>query len=417
MRKELFFENLNILKGPDMDVIKDSVLIMNGEIKAFGKNARNQALQKNIPKSKSKEKLLAPLLVDIHSKLEKPLNGFEDNLERLKYRAKKSGYGIISILPDSVIYRDSPEKIPIQNNSPNDTSIFFWGSLTEKDAGLSLSSLDEIHRVGAIGFSSSLFKDLSIIFKGLKLHNIDSYPLLLAINKRDSYDKSFIYEDIKCLQYGFYGIDNYSMENNMQKIFDIKDYFPEKKIIIKNISDLKTCNILKSYKKRIKATVCWWNLIADTSNLKLNDMGWKVDPPLGSAENRDLLISCLEKDLIQAIAVNSSPLSDEETFKPINERATGISAFELVLPLLWKELISKRCWKISKLWKHLSFLPSQLLGIEEESLKIGSKRWLIFDPTFDWINSQSNLGYDSPSNLPMKDENIKGKVIECGLEF
>ena len=417
MGKELYFENLNILKGPDLDVEKDSVLIINGEIKAFGENAKKQAIEKNISITQSGEKLLAPLLVDLHSRLEDPLNGFEDNLVKLKHRAKKSGYGVVAILPDSEKFRDNPEKIPIQNNQINDINILFWGSFTQKDAGLSLSPLEELFKLGTIGLTSSIFSDLSIIFKGLKLNNIDSYPLLLAINKRDSKDKAFVYEDIKSLQYGFHGIDTYSTANNIQKIFEIQDCFPNKKIIIKNISDMKTCNILRRYKKSIKTSISWWNLIADTSNLKLNDMGWKVDPPIGSAKNRDLLISCMEEDIIDAIAVNSYSFNDQETFKPINERPAGISSFELVLPLLWEELIIKRSWETSKLWNHLSFIPSQLIGIEKESLKIGSNRWLIFDPKTTWVNSQINLGYDSPSNFPMKDEEIKGKVIQCGLEF
>ena len=53
----------------------------------------------------------------------------------------------------------------------------------------------------------------------------------------------------------------------------------------------------------------------------------------------------------------------------------------------------------------------------QEKLSLGSKRWLIFDPDIKWLNNQINLGYDSPSNFPMKNELIQGKVIEVGLDF
>ena len=151
--------------------------------------------------------------------------------------------------------------------------------------------------------------------------------------------------------------------------------------------------------------------------LKLDDLGWKVDPPIGSPENRRYLIEGLENDLIQAIAVNSIALNDENTFIPINDRPNGISSFELVLPLLWEEFINKRDWEISKLWKYLSFNPSSLLRTSEEKLSIGSKRWLIFDPDTKWLNNQSNLGYDSPSNFPKKNDLIKGRVIKVGIDF
>ena len=83
---------------------------------------------------------------------------------------------------------------------------------------------------------------------------------------------------------------------------------------------------------------------------------------------------------------------------------------------MWEEFVNKRGWPISKLWKYLSFNPSNLLGINQEKLSLGSKRWLIFDPDKKWVNSQINLGYDSPSNFPKKNKLIKGKVIHVGLD-
>ena len=84
---------------------------------------------------------------------------------------------------------------------------------------------------------------------------------------------------------------------------------------------------------------------------------------------------------------------------------------------MWEEFVNKRSWSISKLWKYLSFNPSNLLGITQEKLSLGSKRWLMFDPDTKWVNNQINLGYDSPSNFPKKNELIKGKVIHVGLDF
>ena len=324
---------------------------------------------------------------------------------------------MVAILPNSDCWRDKPEKIPIQENHKNDLFILFWASLTLEDNGLILSPQEEVLNSGAIGLTSSIFNDLSIIHKGIKLNFIKSKPLLFSLNKRDIKDKAFVYENLKSLKNGFYGIDKTCDRNDIEFILNIQKCFPEKNIVIKNISDIRTLNLLKNKKTSNKFTISWWNLVADTDNLSTNDMGWKVDPPLEINNDRESLITYLENDLVYAIAVNSYALNDEETFKPINEREGWISSYELVLPLLWNELIIKRSWKVSKLWKHISFEPSRILGIPEENLSIGSKRWLIFDPQEKWINSQNYRGYDSPSNFPKKDEIIKGKVIENGLNY
>ena len=417
MEKSFFFDNINILKGPKTEVIKDSLLIIDGKIEAFGEEAKEEAFKKNIKISKSGNKLIAPLLVDIHSILKDPLTGFDDNLKSLKSRARKSGFGSIALLPNSNNWRDKPEKIPFQKNNDSDINIFFWGSFSLEDQGINLSPHYELLESGSIGLSTSNFFDTSIIFKGLTLNAVKSYPILFSSTTKSSLQKGIVNKDVKALQSGFYIIENYDEVFEVKNILGIKNLFPNKNIIIKNISDSNSLKEIKNKNISISTTISWWSLIADTNNLKLDDLGWKVDPPIGSPENRRYLIEGLENDLIQAIAVNSIALNDENTFIPINDRSNGISSFELVLPLLWEEFINKRDWEISKLWKYLSFNPSSLLRTSEEKLSIGSKRWLIFDPDTKWLNNQSNLGYDSPSNFPKKNDLIKGRVIKVGIDF
>ena len=417
MGKTFFFENINILMGPNMGETKDNLLIIDGKIEAFGVQAKKEAFKHNIEISESGNKLVAPMLVDIHSFLREPLTGFNDDLESLKFRAKKSGFGAIAFLPNSENWRDNPEKIPFQKNNNFDLNIYFWGSFSIKDEGKNLSPHDELLKSGSIGFSTSNFFDSPIIFKGLYLDIVKSFPIIFSLTKKNSAQKGFVNKDIKSLQTGFYTIDYNNELSEVKNILEIKNHFPSKNIVIKNIADSNSLKEIEKQTNPISTTISWWSLIADTSNLALDDFGWKVDPPLGSKENREFLIKGLENDLIQAIAVNSIALNDEDTYIPINDRSVGISSFELVLPLLWEEFINKRAWPIPKLWKYLSFNPSNLLGITQEKLSLGSKRWLMFDPDTTWVNNQFNLGYDSPSNFPKKNELIKGKVINVGLDF
>ena len=53
MGKTFFFENINILMGPNIEVAKDNLLIIDGKIEAFGDEAKKEAFKKNISISKS----------------------------------------------------------------------------------------------------------------------------------------------------------------------------------------------------------------------------------------------------------------------------------------------------------------------------------------------------------------------------
>ena len=100
MGETFFFENINILMDSNATVIKDHLLIIDGKIEAFGNKAKKEAVNNNIKITKSGNKIVAPMLVDSHSFLKDPLTGFDDNLENLKFRAKKSGFGTIAFLPN-----------------------------------------------------------------------------------------------------------------------------------------------------------------------------------------------------------------------------------------------------------------------------------------------------------------------------
>ena len=53
MGKTFFFENINILMDSNEGVIKDDLLIIDGKIKAFGQEAKKEALKRKLKVSKS----------------------------------------------------------------------------------------------------------------------------------------------------------------------------------------------------------------------------------------------------------------------------------------------------------------------------------------------------------------------------
>ena len=281
MEKTFFFKNISILMGSNMEVIKDNLLIIDGKIAAFGEEAKKGALKNKIEISKSGNKLVAPLLIDSHSYLKDPFTGVADNLENLKFRAKKSGFGSIAFLPNNHNWRDNPEKIPFQKNNDLDLNIYFWGSFSLGDEGIHLSPHDELLKSGSIGLSTSNFFNSSIILKGLSLNKINTTPIMFSLTEKNSAQKGIVFKDLKSIQSGFYIIDNNNELSEVKNILGIWNLFPSKKIIIKNIADSNSLKEIEKANIPISTTISWWSLIADTNNLELDDLGWKVDPPLG----------------------------------------------------------------------------------------------------------------------------------------
>ena len=93
MTSSYLFENIQILEKSGSSLKKETVLIKDGVIKAFGKEALRNSDLLEIKPQKAKNMLLAPCLVDPHSFLESPFNGKAENIYTLIEKATSSGYG------------------------------------------------------------------------------------------------------------------------------------------------------------------------------------------------------------------------------------------------------------------------------------------------------------------------------------
>ena len=199
------------------------------------------------------------------------------------------------------------------------------------------------------------------------------------------------------------------------QILELHKQYPEIALRLMNISTSEGVSILMNAYSKPMTTVLWWHLISDNSNLSPLDIGWSVTPSLGSPKDRASLIKGLEDNVLTSISVHSTPIDDSETKLPASKRKKGITGYNLVLPLLWDQLVRKSGWRVEKLWEKISFGPSQILNQVEEKLSIDSNRWLLFDPEKEWIQSNKEQPLTTATNQPIKDQKICGKVIDCGL--
>jgi len=417
MAETFFLEEVQILYGPDQPVEKGSVLVINGKIEGFASTAIKKAKKIGVIPKKVPHQLFAPTLVDPHSILEEPLNGRCENLSSLKNAASKAGYGQIAILPRSNNSRDSPDKLLFSSSNLEDVAIYWWGNFSQQSKGEELALHAELIKQGAIGLADDDWLiEISLLQKGLLLGEMQSHPILLAPRDRRIQGEGIVREGIETLRAGWNPDPIASEIFPLRQILDLHNQYPDKAIRIMNISTKESVSILKSSNKSTPASVCWWHLIADRSTLSPEDPGWRVCPSLGGTEDRLALIQGIKARTISSIAVHAIPLEEETFLSPPDKRPPGLSGHHLVLPSLWQNLIVTKKLSIEQLWHGLSFGASKMINSNEEVLKIGSKRWMLFDPNHVWTQSRYKEETPKASNQPWEGKKILGKVISCGLQ-
>ena len=418
MAQNLLLDPVQILQGSNKQVVLDAVLILNGKITAFGDLARKLGKEKGIKIQNRSKQLLAPCLVDPHSVLEEPITGTVENLETLRKKAAYSGYGQISLLPRSSPYRDTPELLRGFNNEISDVIINLWAGFSRGGLGLELASHRDLIKGGAIGLADDdALIPISLLQKGIRLGEISNHPILVAPRDKFIQGEGLVRERVEALR-GGWPVDPVTSETlALVQLLEINKQYPNISLRLMNISTKSGVEILKNSSIKPISTVNWWHLFKDSSILTPEEIGWRVTPSIGNHLDREALIEGIIDNQITAVAVNSIALSPEEAQLPPNQKEAGISGYQLVLPCLWQELIVKRGMKIERLWDALSFGPSRLLAKKEEVLSLDSNRWLLFDPSAKWTKRaviEKALGI-TVGNEPLDNEEIQGKVIECGL--
>ncbi len=416
MTSSYLFENIQILEKAGSSLKRETVLIKDGVIKGFGSQALQYAEHLKINPQKAKNMLLAPCLVDPHSFLESPFNGKEENIYTLIEKATLSGYGQLGILPRGELWRDQIESIIALKTIKSEVLIHPWGGFSVNGKGNALSRHSELLQKGAIGLSDDDFMPpIELLKQGFLLGEMKNYPVLFAPRDKSLQSGGMSRQSVDTLRAGW-PLDPIESEIiPLIQLLELNKQYPGVALRLMNISTAESVSILKNTSLKPMATVFWWHLVNDNSSLSPSDIGWSVTPSLGSPKDRASLIKGLKDNVLTAISVHSTPIDASETKIPANKRKKGISSYNLVLPLLWDQLVRKSGWEVETLWQKISFGPSKLLNHVEEKLTLNSNRWLLFDPDKEWYQSSEGNHLNTATNHPVKDKKIYGKVIDCGL--
>ncbi len=413
----LFLDPVQVLLGPEESVSEDCVLIIGRNIEALGEKARQKATELGIKATNSRNKLLAPCLVDPHSSLYDPFNNPCQTIESLKQEAAISGYGQIAILPKSSSWRDRPERLlALDNKDKKNVVIHLWGSFSMEGEGKELSPHKDLINFGAIGLAEDdSIPPTDLLKKGFTLGEMGDAPILLAPRDKKIQANGIARESIEALRAGWPQDPFASEEVALSILISLQNQHPEINMRLMNLSTSNGVEMLCKSAKKILSSVSWWHIVSDNSTLSSTDIGLCVTPTIGSKKDKDKLIQGLEEGVITGISVNSIPLDQSETIKPINDRLPGLSGHSLVLPSLWDTLVVQRKWGVEQLWEAISFGPSKLLNQPPERLIAGSNRWLLFNPNKKWTQRLSNKKLLASSNQPFEREKLQGLIEDCGL--
>ena len=134
----------------------------------------------------------------------------------------------------------------------------------------------------------------------------------------------------------------------------------------------------------------------------------KMNPPLRTKKDREMIIQGLKDGTIDMIATDHAPHSKEEKAKPLTEAPSGIIGLETALALGITELVEKGHLTMKQLLEKMTVNPAKLYRLDSGCLEEGKEADIvIFDPKEKWTAGDY---LSKAENSPFTGWELTGKV-------
>lgn len=387
------------------------VLIVDGYIKAV----ENQIfdLPPDTQVRNCHDLILGPGLVDLYSHSGEP--GFEERetLESLQKAAIAGGFTRLAILPDTSPAIDNPAAVAkLQKTSPQ---LLPWGAITQGVQGQQMTEMAELAAAGVVGFADGKpIVNFALLRRVLEYLQPLGKPIALWASYPELVGNGVMREGGDSIRLGLSGNPVMGETSALAALLEVVAAVGTP-VHIMRVSTARSVQLIEDARSRglpITASTTWMHLLLDTEAVASYHPSLRLEPPLGTPNDRLALRRGIKQGIIDAIAIDHTPYTYEEKTVAFSEAPPGAIGLELALPLLWQNLVATGEISPLELWRLLSTRPAQCLQQTPPKINPGSPAELtLFAPQETWQVDIKNL-CSIAANTPWLGKELTGRILQ-----
>ncbi len=395
------------------------ILLENAKISKIAKNIRCLGA-KTID---AKGKLIMPGLVDMHVHLREPGRQDQETIATGTLAALKGGITSVLAMPNTTPAIDCLENVQlleklIQKSAK--ANVFIAGAVTKERRGEELTDIAKLKEKGALAITDD---GASVDSDGLFLEALKKAKENKLLTICHSEDKSLskggvVNLGIISTRTGLRGISSESEYKRVQRDIALAQE-AKTAVHIAHVSCKESVEAIGAAKKRgVKVTAeTAPHYFALTEDALLGfDTNMKVNPPLRSQEDVRAIKQGLKKGIIDAIASDHAPHTENEKDIEFDRAAFGAIGLETELAVAITEFVQTGLLDWGELVKKLAANPAKILGIDKGTLGVGCDADIIVvSPDKEWLVKKEDF-LSKSKNSPFIGKTLKG-VVEytiCG---
>ncbi|MFH1662648.1 MAG: dihydroorotase [Chloroflexota bacterium] len=364
--------------------------------------------------------IICPGFIDLHCHLRQP--GFEEKetIASGSRAAAKGGFTTICCMPNTNPPLDSQamiDYVKVTANSEGAIRVLPIGCISKGRNGKELAEMGELAEAGAVGFSDDgdPVKSSRLMRQAMEYSLAFGLPIIEHCEDKLLTEGGQMNEGIIATRLGLCGIPPAAEENIIARDIALAK-LTGARLHIAHVSTEGSVELIRGAKEKginITAEVTPHHLTLTEERVIGYYTNAKVNPPLRTEKDIKALIQGLKEGVIDVIATDHAPHTDNEKLCEFALAPFGISGFETALGSLMS-LVHNGQIDIKLLISKLTGEPAKIIGNKFGrlgTLAIGEAADItIFDPDMEWIVDTGKF-VSRGKNNPLNGERLKGKIM------
>ena len=362
-------------------------------------------------------KIVAPGIVDMHVHLREPGREDKETIASATAAAAKGGVTTVLAMPNTQPPMDCLKSVELLQGIINKNAkinVQICGTITKGRLGQELSDIAALKKIGVCALSDdgcSVDND-TLMLEALKQAKLAGLLTICHCEDKKISGKGVINLGFNSTRLGLRGISNESEYVRVKRDIELAQK-ANTPVHIAHVSCRESVEIIAQAKKKGIKVTCetaphYFSLTQDA--LLEYDTNMKMNPPLRSKEDLTAIRQGLRDGVIDAIASDHAPHTENEKDIEFERAEFGVVGLETELSVSITELLDKKILSWSELIEKLCLNPAKILGLDKGKLTPDSiADMIIISDQEAWKVTKQNL-ISKSKNSAFLQQSLKGLI-------
>jgi dihydroorotase len=363
--------------------------------------------------------VVCPGLIDLHVHLREPGQSHKETIGTGTAAAAAGGFTTVVCMPNTNPVADSPSTISWINERAAKTAkvnVFCTGAITKGLKGEELAPIGSMKNAGIVAITDDgqCVQNNEVMRRALEYARMFDLPLLDHCQDYNLVGDGLMHEGEWSVRLGLPGWPRIGEEMIVLRNILLSEAC-DAPIHCQHLTSGGSVRLIREAKARrvkISGEVCPHHIALTDESLKGYDSNFKMNPPLRTAHDIDLLIEGIADGTIDILASDHAPHAPYEKEVELDHAPFGILGLETEFAIFHDVLVHKRrAIDLPRLIEMLTINPARLLRLDRGTLAVGAPADVtILDPALEWtcdVEQTCSLS----RNTPFHGRTFRGRAV------